>query len=353
MQNNKIQLVRQKVLIIKLQYVGDTLGIVPVVAALKRHAPELTVDVLIHKKCAELIAHHADIRKVWVYDRSETQKSFSLTVAYHLPLLRNLRREKYDIVIALTQGDRAFFISFATGAPLRLTYKVNSIATKIMNAFTDQITERRHFIELDVDILSYFGIETREIELNIPIPEDLRTRMYNRLNLAATSGDPIVAIHPGARKKMRQWKPERFAQIAARIRNDAGASIVLLGGPGEKKLIGDIEQRMGFPAALTSCDLSLLEMAAVFAQCNLFIGNDSGPGHIAAAVGCPTLSLFGPNFPDICRPYIATGKVIFKNLACCGCRQEEHLCVRLENTCMDLIEADEVWQVVQKMIEGH
>ena len=350
-QKKKDPLDRQKILIVKLQYVGDTLGVVPVVAALKRHAPGLTVDVLIHKECSELIAHHSDIRRVWIYDREEAKRNFFSTFAYHIPLIAKLRREKYDIVIALTQGERPFFLSYVTGAPLRLTYTIDSIVTRMMNAFADQNTGRRHFIEVDVDVLRYFGIETQNIELMIPVPAEVRAKIQYRLVPGLSPEKLSVAIHPGARKQMRQWNPERYAQIARRLHDEYGAWIVLLGGPGEENLLETIEQKMGFPAVLKSCSLSLLDMAAVFSQCRVFIGNDSGPGHIAAAVGCPTLSLFGPNYPVICRPYIESGKVIFKNLDCCGCRQEQHFCVHPDNTCMDRISVDEVWQTLQIMLE--
>lgn len=352
-QKNHVRLLRQKILIVKLQYVGDTMSVVPVVAALKRHAPGLTIDVLIHKECAELITYHADIRKVWVYDREEAKRSFFSAISYHVPLIRKLRREKYDVVIALTQGDRPFFLSLASGAPLRLSYRIHSIVNRMMNAFAEGKTGRRHFIEVDVDVLTYFDIEDRDVQLMIPIPEDVRIRVRQRLALVKPTDSITVAIHPGARMKMRQWKPERYAEIARRLQRAHGASILLLGGPGEEHLLAAMEKEMGFPAALKSCDLSLLDMAAVFSECRIFIGNDSGPGHIAAAVGCPTLSLFGPNFPDICRPYIDAGEVIFKNLDCCGCRQEEHLCGRPDNTCMDLITVDDVWQRLQKMLAPH
>jgi len=348
--HNKIHLFQQKILIIKLQYVGDTMGVIPVVANLKRHAPGLTVDVLIHAECAPLIAHHADIRKVWVYDREQAKKSFFSAIAYHLPLIRTLRREKYDIIIALTQGDRAFFLSLATGAPLRLTYRINSPVTRMMNAFTEGIPGRRHFIEVDVDILNYFGIENHDIQLMIPIPDDIRKEVRSRLIPDRRMDELMVAIHPGARKKMRQWKPERFAQIARRLHEQYRAAVILVGGTEEEELLSAIENEMGFTAALKSCTLSLIEMAAVFSECHLFVGNDSGPGHIAAAVGCPTLSLFGPNYPFLCRPYITSGEVIFKDLDCCGCRQEEHLCVRPENTCMDLIDVNEVWLKIEMML---
>jgi predicted lipopolysaccharide heptosyltransferase III len=349
-QQNKTNLFQQKILIIKLQHVGDTLSVIPVIVNLKRHAPGLTVDVLIHEECAQLVAHHTDIRKVWVYDREQAKKSLFSAITYHLPLIMKLRDEKYDIIIALTQGDRAFFLSLVTGAPLRLTYRINSIANRMMNAFAEEKTTHRHFIEIDLDILNYFGIENRDFQLMIPIPEDNRAKIRGLLAPLIVREGPIVAIHPGARKKMRQWKPNRFAQIACRLREQYEASIILLGGAGEALLLEEIEQKMGFAATLKSCNLSLIDMATTISECHLFIGNDSGPGHIAAAVGCPTLSLFGPNYPDICRPYIAAGEVIFKNLDCCGCRQEEHLCVHPASTCMDLITVNEVWLKIQMML---
>jgi predicted lipopolysaccharide heptosyltransferase III len=345
-----ISLLNQKILIIKLQYVGDTMGVIPTVANLKKHAPGVRVDVLIHKESAALIAFSPDISKVWEYDRRAAKQGLFSTVFYHLKLIGQLRREQYDVVIALTQGDRAAFLSFATGAPLRLIYKSsNKVCNIVMNAFADVEAQRRHFIEHDVDILSYFGIENREIDLRVRIPDPVRSKI--REQLRGNDGGRInVVIHPGARKRTRQWPSERFAEIARRLHEYDQVSIILLGGPGDEDLLGEIESRMGFKAAFRSCELSLLEMAAVFSECHLFIGNDSGPGHIAAAVGCATLTLFGPNYPDSCRPYIPLGEVIFKNLPCCGCRQEEDRCVRPDNTCMDLIEVNEVWEKVKMML---
>lgn len=346
----KIRLLDQKILIIKLQYVGDTMGIIPTVVNIKKHAPGVTVDVLIHQESAELISFHSDIRKVWEYDRRQAKQDVFSTAFYHLKLIGELRREQYDLVIALTQGDRVAFLSFATGAPLRLIRESNHTASNLlMNAFATGESRSRHFIDHDVDVLSYFGIENREIDLRVRIPAPVRSKIRERLQ-GNDAGQINVAIHPGARKKMRQWPSDRFAEIARLLNEYDQASILLLGGPGDENLLEEIETRMGFKAAFKSCQLSLLEIAAVFSECHLFIGNDSGPGHIAAAVGCATLTLFGPNYPDSCRPYNALGEVIFKNLPCCGCRQEEDRCVRPDNTCMDLIEVNEVWETVKMML---
>ena len=109
-----------------------------------------------------------------------------------------------------------------------------------------------------------------------------------------------------------------------------------------------VETTMGFPASFKSTSLSLFEMAALLNQCRLFIGNDSAPGHMAAAVDCPILTLFGPTFPHMWHPIGPVGTVIFKNVQCCGCRQET--CIRPEKTCMDLIGVDEVWEEAKKLI---
>ena len=109
-----------------------------------------------------------------------------------------------------------------------------------------------------------------------------------------------------------------------------------------------MESYLGFQASFKSTDLTLLEMAGLLKRCQLFIGNDSAPGHIAAAVNCPTLTLFGPTFPHMWRPISSMGEVVFKNVPCCGCRQEN--CIRPEKNCMDMIGVDEVWEKVEELL---
>ena len=157
-----------------------------------------------------------------------------------------------------------------------------------------------------------------------------------------------LTIHPGAGGKLRMWKTERFAEIAVRLKKTFSANIILIGGPNENELVARVEKAMGFSASIKSTSLSLLHMAALLRRCDLFIGNDSAPGHIAAAVNCPTLSLFGPTFPHMWRPINPDGDVIFKNLPCCACKQRE--CVRPLENCMDSIGVDEVWEKTEKMI---
>lgn len=343
----------KKALIIQLQYIGDTIAIIPLVENLKEKIPTATVDLMLNQGTELLLAHHPDIRKIWRYDRKTAKINILSELRYSINLIKQLRSEKYDVVICLTAGDRASFLSFATGASLRLThYSSSHLSRLLMNQFVrPRDGETPHFVDYHLEILRFLGIGNCKKNFTIHIPPPVATEVDRQLAGAGISeGSLLVALHPGARKKWRQWPPGRFAQIARLLRDRFHAAIILVGGPDEEELVRSVESNMGFPPALRSNSLNLLEMAALFARCHLFIGNDSAPGHIASAVACPTLTLFGPTFPQLSRPYGAGGEVIFKNLPCCGCRQEEDFCPRPENTCMHLIEVDEVWEKVETLL---
>jgi ADP-heptose:LPS heptosyltransferase len=157
-----------------------------------------------------------------------------------------------------------------------------------------------------------------------------------------------VAIHPGAGGPLRQWKPQRFGRIARRLATDLGAAVLLIGGPGDKGLVDQVVGHMEVSPAFQSTGLSLLETAALIRRCDLFIGNDSAPAHMAAAVGTAGLTLFGPTWPHMWRPLSPAGRVLYKEVPCRACRQER--CLRPEQSCMDMIGVEEVWQTVKEML---
>ena len=341
----------KKILIVKLRYIGDTLSIVPVVGDLKRNFPSASVDVMVNAGTEDLVIHHPDIRNVYIYDRVYARKNIISTVIYHINLINNLRAEKYDIVIDFTHGDRAAFLSFMTGAAQRISYRDSSTLSRLlMNRIIDSDPSKQHIVEYQLESLRYLGINSFKRKITLYIPETVLKNTGKILEFSemGRSTSLKVVIHPGARGVLRQWKPERFAEIARRLKEKYGAAILLVGGPGEQNIIDEVEKTMEFPAIFRSHEMKLLEMAALFRKCDLFIGNDSAPGHIAAAVNCPTMTLFGPTFPHMWRPFGNTGDVVFKDLPCCGCPQEE--CHRPEENCMDLIHVDEVWEKVEGIL---
>jgi predicted lipopolysaccharide heptosyltransferase III len=345
-----LDLRHKKILIIKLRYIGDTLSIVPVIDRIKEYVPEAIVDVLIRKGTEQVVAFHPGIRNVWVYDQKRVKSDFRSSAPYQLDLIRRLRKERFDYILDYTHGDRAAILSFLIRAPIRISYRCSSPLTKaLMNRFVDSNPFEHHIVEYQLKALSLFNLPVNNPKMNIHIPE-IAEKAVNEI-LVRNDIEPqldMIAIHPGARGRLRQWRPERFALIGDRLMKHYQAQIILVGGSDELDVIEKVEKCMRFKPVLSTTGLNLLEMAALFRKCRLFLGNDSAPGHIAAAVDCPTVSLFGPTFPHMWSPYNRRGDVLFKNPPCCGCLQK--VCDRPEENCMDLIETDEVWNCVQKVL---
>lgn len=340
----------KKILLIKLRYIGDTLSILPVVENLKQNAPGVVIDVMVHKGTEDILRFHPDIRKIWLYDREKAIKNVIITIAYYINLIKNIRYENYDAVIDFTLGDRAAVIAFLTGASLMITYNDSSRLSHIlMNHVIHSDPKACHIVDRQLASLSALGIDAYKREMTIHIPEHIGKDIDRLLKDADLFNDSLrVTIHPGARGALRRWRPERFAEIAVRLKEKFSANILLVGGPGEEDIVDNVEKEMKFPADLKTTGLSLLQMAALFKKCVLFLGNDSAPGHIGAGVGCPTLSLFGPTFPHMWRPIGPESEVIFKDFPCCGCRQ--CLCEFPDNSCMDGITVDEVWERVERLV---
>jgi len=342
----------KRILIIKLRYIGDTLSLLPIVENLKEKATGAVVDIMVNRGTEEVLAHHPGIRKIWIYDRKVAKKNILSSISYHIYLIQTLRRQRYDYVIDFTHGDRSGFLSFMTRAPYRITHHVASrLSRTLMNRIVFLDPSKYHIVDYQLELLRTLGINHFNRSFKIYIPDSVREKVSRILaHFDAGPDAPKVVVHPGARKRLRQWGTERFAGIARLLREEFRASILLLGGPGEEELIHEVEAKMGFDASFKSAKLGLLEMAALIEGCDLFLGNDSAPGHIAASVNCPSVTLFGPTFPHQWRPYSSVAQVVFKNVPCCGCPQE--VCIRPDDNCMDMIGVEEVWEKVKCSLQS-
>jgi predicted lipopolysaccharide heptosyltransferase III len=344
------QLDGKKVLVIKLRYIGDALGLLPVIENINEKASNVQVDVMVNRGTEALLEPHPGIRKLWVYDRRIAKKSIIASIGYHMDFIRGLRAEKYDFVIDYTHGDRSAFLSYMTGAPERITHQKATILSRLlMNRIVPGDPDKQHIVEYQLLALKFLGLKDLKRSMTLFIPDAVERQVESLLSSAGIDHDaPMVVIHPGARRRLRRWRPDRFAEIARRIKETYPVSLILIGGPGEGDLVDDMEACMGFPPSFKSTLLSLQQMAALLRRSQLLIGNDTAPGHIAAAVNCPSLILFGPTFPLLWRPFSPLGEVIFKDVPCCGCLQES--CIQPDQNCMDLIEVDEVWEKVVDML---
>lgn len=349
---NPDELSGKRGLLVKLRYIGDTLSILPVIDNLKSKLPELELDVMVNRGTELILSHHPGIRRIWAYDRKRAKGGIFSSLIYHFKLIKELRRQDYHFIIDFTLGDRASLLCFMTGAPFRISYAHGSTLSQLlMNHLIGCNPNRLHIVDLQLMSLSLLGLNSFNRELRIPLPDDISERIDRILKNKNMDEKGIkLVIHPGARGELRRWRPENFGTVARKAKEKYNARILLVGGSGEETLIDRVESSMGDKAFFKSTKLNLIELAGLLKRCHLFIGNDSAPGHVAAGVGCPTVTLFGPTYPHMWRPLIPRAEVIFKNPDCCGCRQIE--CFRPHQNCMDMITVDEVWDKVDTLLKN-
>ena len=181
---------------------------------------------------------------------------------------------------------------------------------------------------------------------------DKAEELWRKENLA---GRPVVVIHPFSSKVPRTWLPSRFRAILQGLL-ERRCPVVLLGSPRERDKARALLEGLGGVIDLTTCNWGVGEMAALLERASLFIGNDSGPGHLAAAVGTPTITIHGPTAPHLTGPQGERARHIWKALPCSPCRErffkeckpgEEH-----RPPCLEAIEVEDVWKEATGVLDG-
>jgi heptosyltransferase-3 len=351
--NPDIQTIR-KILIIKLRYIGDTVMLLPFIKNLKLQIPQAHLSVMVNKGTEEIIRYSEDIDELICYDRQTLKYGGSVykKICDNIHFIRAVRNKKYDAVIDFTGSDRSEIITLLSGARIRMGNLHGNVWKRIyFNHLIDADIDSMHIVAYEMKALEQLGFKTLTDEYSINIPPDVQTEMDQFFFPQGIDRNIIsVVIHPGARRELRRWPAERFAEIALKLKEHYNAKIFLVGGPGEEEVIASVAKSMGNGVAFQGTGLSLIQLAALLKRCDLYLGNDTGSSHVAAGTGVKMITLFGPQYPHRWAPYTKKGMVVFKNVDCIGCNHID--CTQKENVCMTSITTDEVWDKVQRQINS-
>jgi ADP-heptose:LPS heptosyltransferase len=342
----------QKILIIKLRYIGDSINLLPVVSNIKNHMPNVHVSVLINQGAEDVLAHSKFIDKVICYDRVKMKynKSFFSKIKNNVDFFFQIRKEKYDLVRwgfdyrnPLTSDPFKFKDSGAQRKP----YHTNPLLKVCYNHFIEADITKMHIVDFQLSALRQIGFPIHEKKLVIDVPEDIQREIERTYPLLKEKSFKVV-IHPGARLANRRWPALNFAQIAKRLRSHYGAEIILVSAPDEKALLDEVADSIGHDVVKIA-ELSLIQLAAFIKKCDLYICNDTGTSNLAAGTGVRIVTLFGPQFPFLWAPYTDRGDTVFKNLDCTGpCNHID--CIYDENKCMTSISVDDVWEKIKNLL---
>lgn len=314
-----------RALVVKLRHHGDVLLSAPVFSALKREAPRCEIDALVYAETAPMLEGHPAVSRIHAVERGD--RPFGRRLAAESRLAASLLSRRYDLVIHLSVHRRGAWLT-------RLLRPRWSVAPRYKGRFWAGSFERfypaqshpdRHTVETNLDGLRALGIE--------PAPEDKRVvlmpgaaaeaRVAGLLSGHRLAPGGFVHIHPASRWLFKCWPAERVAALADALAG-RGLPVVLTAAPDarERAMIAAVREHMKSPAIDLSGDLSLKELAALTAGARLFVGVDSAPMHIAAAMGTPTVALFGPSGDREWGPWNVAHRVVADDRPCRPCGRD-------------------------------
>ena len=306
----------RKVLLVRLRSIGDTVLSTPSLFALKRFLPQAEIDILVEDWVAPVLAEHPHVDNVVVLDR---RGGFPARAR----VARQIRSAGYDVVYNLHGGTTATFLTRATGARHRVGFKSYQYA-QLHNHQAPPSSllwgePKTHSVKQQLALLGWTGVPVSDRpRTHLAVTDEATASINRQLTQADLHEDrPLALIHPAAAFATKQWSTENFARVAEFV-TKRGFAPVAIAGPNESEIITTLVNAASVPIA--SLDLSLPEVTALAARSQIFIGNDSGIAHIAAAVGTPSVVIFGSSNIAHWRPWNkAAAEVVYEAMPCQPC----------------------------------
>lgn len=320
----------KSILVIRCDRIGDLILSVPAIRAVRRTFPRARLDVLVSAYTEPLL------RRLDIVDRV-------------LVMEKCLPSADYDLAIALHPGLRQNRLAFISGARWRAGYSGSGGSFFLTHAAKDDRSVRlRHEVESALEIVALLGCHTDDTGLSVSVSEEAESfagEFFRERDLTA----PVVIIHPGSRQPYLRWGKERFAQVADSLIEDDRLHVLILAGPGEEEAAYGVAACMRQRAGIVR-GLELPQLVAIIKRSVLFIGNSTGPMHIAAALGVAVVAIFGCKHPldspAAWRPWSANSTVVAKEAPCRSCHPTE--CKTY--SCMDLVSVAEVLEAARRLL---
>ncbi len=318
-----------KILIIKPSSLGDIIHSLPFLSSIRRCFPEASIHWVVSKEYEELLRDHPMIQRVWVINKASWKKvtRFFKTVKEILSLTKELRNERFDLVVDLQGLLRSGVIAFFTRCSLRIGFDEAREGSRYL--YTERIKGGRdeHAVLRYLSIAQYLGCDIKTIEF--PLPDD-GTKPFDF---------DYALLVPSARWKTKVWSPRRFGELASLL----DIRSVVIGSSSDIPIAEEVVRYSHGRAISLAGRTGIKKLITLIRYAKFMVSNDSGPLHIASALGIPVFAIFGPTSPERTGPFWNKSVIIRAGVDCSPCFKKKCSSMR----CMEMISVSDVYKKIK------
>jgi heptosyltransferase-2 len=336
-----------RILIRAVNWVGDAVMTTPAIGAVRDRFPRAEITLLANPLVSQLFTPHRSVDRVITFDRNGVHKG----LAGRIRLAAHVRKQAFDAAVILPNSFESALIPWLAGIPIRLGKSSDGRGFMLTGRFRpDPLKSAAHEVEYYLDLVRSFGITGQAHAPFLTVtPEEGRAAALRLAEHGITADDFVVGINPGAAYgSAKRWYPERFAEVAGSLAAAWNARVVIFGGPGETDISDGIERHLAGACCNLAGKTNLRELMALIQRCNFLVTNDSGPMHVAAALGVPLVAIFGSTDHATTSPYTDRAAIVRRDVDCAPCKLRE---CPTDHRCMTAVSADDVVQASLRLLE--
>ena len=340
-----------KILLIKLGAVGDLVMVSPFFDQLRKHFPHSEIVLVVGRSSYTAVEHNPSITRFILADDIDLYRGglFIRSLEF-FRLIFKLRKEGFDLSFVLQRAITFRLISCLVGVPVRVGLGRGRKDLFLTHSVSNHKIQNES--ELYLDLLRKLDIPAAFEKTFYYLSDeekDFLDLFIERYGIA--SGEQVVAIAPGggesSKRRMftKRWPVQNYIELIQRLQRERSSRVILVGGPGDREVTNSVIQVC--PNCIDATDLSFGEMASIFRRCNLFLGNDSAPLHIAASMGINCIGIFGPTDPQQWAPLNQNSSFVVKPVECHPCLIDERFPKCSHIRCLTSITVGDVWQQLE------
>ncbi|MCK8824295.1 lipopolysaccharide heptosyltransferase II [Fuchsiella alkaliacetigena] len=348
-------LLRKNILIVRLSAIGDVIHALPVANAVRESYPEAEITWIVERKAYDLVANNPHLNRVLLFPKESWKEEFKqakrATLKKAYSFLKGLKEYDFDLVLDLHGLFKSGIVTYFSRAPLRVGAADSKEGSRLFYNQLAEVEPDLHKVERNLNLAREIGAESKVVTFDFAVAEKEVKKINSLLaKLPLDFRAPWVAINPYTSWTSKNWPEEYYAQLTKRLIEELDCEVFLTGSPADREGVAGIRARFNEKVYNLAGETNLKELTELYKRMNLFIGGDTGPMHLAAAVNTQVLALMGPTTPQTHGPYGNQHRVVrLEGLDCLECWDRS---CEQERACMEELSVEQVFRAVKDCLEG-